>query len=351
MNGKKLRIGIHGFGRIGRAVARINFERGAFDLVAINDINPDIHNLAYLLKYDSTYGRFKGDVQADGASMLVDGREPIRVSHAAEPGAAPWAESGVDIVIDASGRPVAPAQLEKLKAAGIRHVIVTNETPASVPVKPVIVGVNHESIARSDFALSSCTCDANAFVPVMSILQENFGIEYGSLTTLHPWLGYQKLLDGGALPDSNPAHIQSTYVLGRNATLSLIPKTTSCIRASSRVLPWLDEKFVSVSYRTPTMIVSSADIVVKLERPTDAATVINAFEAFERRQRYQVINNGREALVSIDYAGTPWSAAIDHRWTSSRKAGQLKLILWYDNEWGYGSRVVDLVDHLAGLRA
>jgi glyceraldehyde 3-phosphate dehydrogenase len=351
MSGRKLRIGIHGFGRIGRAVARINFERGAFDLAAINDINPDVHNLAYLLKYDSTYGRYKGDVLAEGAGIVVDGRPPIRVSQVAEPGAAPWAEAGVDIVIDASGRPVAPAQLERMKAAGIRHVIVTNETPASVPVKPVIVGVNHESIAKSDFALSSCTCDANAFVPVMSILQESFGVEYGSLTTLHPWLGYQKLLDGGALRDSNPAHIQSTYVLGRNATQSLIPKTTSCIRASSRVLPWLDEKFVSVSYRTPTMIVSSADIVVKLERPTDAATVINAFEAFERKQRYQVINNGREALVSIDYAGTPWSAAIDHRWTSSRKAGQLKLILWYDNEWGYGSRVVDLVDHLAGLHA
>jgi len=351
MSGKKLRIGINGFGRIGRAVARINFERDAFDLVAINDINPDLQNLAYLLKYDSTYGRFKGEVSVADGELRVGGAHRVRVSHAERLGDAPWSEAGVDIVIDAAGRPVAPAELARLPSQGIRHYIVTNETPPDAPVKPVIVGVNHESIRVGDFALSTVTCDANAFVPVMSLLHERFGVDYGSLTTLHPWLGYQKLLDGRALPDSNTSHVPSTYVLGRNATQSLIPKTTSCIRAASQVLPWLEEAFVSVSYRVPTMIVSSADIVVKLSRPTDKATVIAAFEEAERCQHYPVIHNSREALVSIDYAATEHSAVVDHRWTSSRSAGQLKLILWYDNEWGYGSRVVDLVDHLARLHA
>ena len=350
MSSKKLRVGIHGFGRIGRAIARINFDRNAFELVAINDINPDIQNLAYLLKYDSTYGRFKGDVSAAGRELRVRDHR-IRVSTEPRLASAPWPDAGVDIVIDASGRPVVADELARLKALGIRHYIVTNETPADLPVKPVIIGVNHDSVAAGDFALSTVTCDANAFVPVMSLLHERFGVDYGSLTTLHPWLGYQKLLDGQALPDSNTSHVPSTYVLGRNATQSLIPKTTSCIRASSLVLPWLEEAFVSVSYRVPTMIVSSADIVVKLSRPADRATVIAAFEEAERRQHYPVIHNSREALVSIDFTGTECSAAVDHRWTSSRKAGQLKIILWYDNEWGYGSRVVDLVDYLSRLHA
>ncbi len=239
--------------------------------------------------------------------------------------------------------------LDSLKETGIRHCIVTNETPESLPVKPVVVGVNHNTLTRGDFAISACTCDANAFVPVMSLLQEHFGIDYGSLTTLHPWLAYQKLLDGRALTDSNPAHTKSTYALGRNATLSLIPKSTSCIRASTRVLPWLEDKFVSVSYRVPTMIVSSADIVVKLTRPASTADIIQRFEQAEKRQSYPVIQNSSEALVSVDFTGAEHSAIIDHRWTSARAAGQLKLILWYDNEWGYGSRVVDLVHHLQSL--
>ncbi len=349
MSNKKLRVGINGFGRIGRAIARINGERQAFDLVAINDVNPDIENLAYLLKYDSTYGRLKGEVTAQGNEIVIGGDRRVRVFNADAPGSARWSDMGVDIVIDAAGRPVVPAELDRLKAQGVRHCIVTNETPPALPVKPVIVGVNHETVSATDFALSTVTCDANAFVPVMSLLQEKFGVDYGSLTTLHPWLGYQKLLDGRALPDSNTSHVPSTYVLGRNATQSLIPKTTSCIRASSLVLPWLEEAFVSVSYRVPTAIVSSADIVVKLSRPTDKATVIAAFEEAATKQRYPVLYNSHEALVSVDFTGTEYSAAVDHRWTSSRKGGQLKIILWYDNEWGYGSRVVDLVDYLAGL--
>lgn len=355
MGNRKLRVGINGFGRIGRAIARVNFERGvergAFELAAINDVNPDIHNLAYLLKYDSIYGRFRGDVSAEGNLLRVKDEPPVRVFTESQVGSVAWPGCGIDIVIDASGISTSVAELQRLKAQGMQNCIVTNETPAELPVKPVIVGVNHESLTTGDFAISTCTCDANAFVPVMSILQEKFGVDYGSLTTLHPWLGYQKLLDGRALPDSNTSHVPSTYVLGRNATQSLIPKTTSCIRASSLVLPWLEEAFVSVSYRVPTMIVSSADIVVKLSRPTDRATVIAAFEEAEKKQHYPVIHNSHESLVSIDFTGTEYSAAVDHRWTSSRKAGQLKLILWYDNEWGYGSRVVDLVDHLGRLHS
>jgi glyceraldehyde 3-phosphate dehydrogenase len=337
-------VGINGFGRIGRAIARINFERKVFDLAAINDVNPDVNNLAYLLKYDSTYGRFRGEVAVEDRTLVVNGMHRIRVSRESSVADAPWQD--VDIVIDSAGVAVSERTLEAVRDQGIRHCIVTNETPPSIPVKPVVVGVNHETLTRGDFALSACTCDANAFVPVMNLVQEHFGIDYGSLTTLHPWLAYQKLLDGRALTDSNPAHVQSTYVLGRNATQSLIPKTTSCIRASTRVLPWLEDKFVSVSYRVPTAIVSSADIVVKLTRPASTEDIIRKFEEAEKRQTYPVIQNSREALVSIDFTGAEHSAIVDHRWTSARKAGQLKLILWYDNEWGYGSRVVDLVHHL-----
>ncbi|HLN12641.1 MAG TPA: glyceraldehyde 3-phosphate dehydrogenase NAD-binding domain-containing protein [bacterium] len=348
----RMRIGINGFGRIGRAIARINLERDVFDLVAVNDINPDIGNVAYLLKYDSTYGRLARDVRVEGPDTLAVERAPsIRVSRHHEIDAVPWKADAVDLVIDASGIEHNLPALRRLADQGVRHCVVTNAPDEQFVDRFVIFGVNETDIRRGDFVLSASICDAAAFAPVALLLERHFGIEYGSLTTLHPWLSYQRLLDGPSFSFSDPGSIHSAYALGRASTLSLIPKTTSCLRASAKVLPGIDRKFVSLSYRVPTTIVSSADLTVKLSRDASRDDVIGVFEAAERTQAYPVIANNYQALVSVDFAGVEHSAVVDHRWTMVHGDAQLKLVLWYDNEWGYGSRVVDIVSRLARLDA
>jgi glyceraldehyde 3-phosphate dehydrogenase len=348
---RRLRVGINGFGRIGRAIARINVRRNRFDLVAVNDINPDIRNVAYLLKYDSTYGRLPLDVRVDADRLVLEGMPPITVYRHHEIDAVPWAEREAEVVIDASGIEHNLEVLPTLRPQGVRHAILTNTPEDGHIDRFVIVGVNEASIRPGDFMLSAGICDAVAFVPVACLLERHFGIEYGSLTTLHPWLSYQRLLDGPSFSFSDPGSIHSAYALGRASTFSLIPKTTSCLRASAKVVPGIDRKFVSLSYRVPTTIVSSADLTVKLTRDTSREDVIAVFEEAQRAQTYPVILNNYEALVSVDFTGVEYSAVVDHRWTMVHGDAQLKLVLWYDNEWGYGSRVVDLIECLSRLQA
>jgi len=344
-----MRVGINGFGRIGRAITRINLQRGVFDLVAVNDINPDIHNLAYLLKYDSTYGRLPCTVIVRGCALEISGQSPIRAYQCNTIDAVPWGAHGVDVVIDASGIEHNLRLIPGLKAQAVRHCVLTNAPDGEYVDKFVVIGVNEECITCDDFVLSASICDAAAFVPVIDLIERHFGVQYGSVTTLHPWLSYQRLLDGPSFSYADPGSIHSAYALGRASTMSLIPKTTSCLTASAKVLPGIDRKFVSLSYRVPTAIVSSADITAKLGSDPSRDDVVGVFEEAQRRQRYPVIFNNYEALVSVDFAGFEYSAIVDHRWTMLHGDAQLKLVLWYDNEWGYGSRIVDLVGHLAGL--
>lgn len=344
--GSRLRVGINGFGRIGRAITRINLQSQTFDLVAVNDINPDIANLAYLLKYDSTYGPLNFPVAVDNRDLVFDGAGRASVYCEEDVSNVPWEDRGVDIVIDSSGVEHNVAALPKLSGQDVRHCIVTNAPDASYVDKSIIIGVNEETLGTADFVVSSSICDAAAFVSVMHPLEREFGIEYGSLTTLHPWLSYQSLVDGPAFPYAN---VNAGYTLGRASTMSLIPKTSSCIQASSRIMPGIGEKFISLSYRVPTMIVSVADIVVKLSRPVTREGIVDFYSEAEATQRYPIIHNNQEPLVSIDFTGSEYSAIVDHRWTAVQPAGQVKLVVWYDNEWGYSSRVIDLVRHLGSL--
>ncbi|MSQ23117.1 MAG: aldehyde dehydrogenase [Chloroflexi bacterium] len=341
----KLRVGINGCGRIGRAITRINLEKDAFDLVAINDVNPDIENVAYLLKYDSTYGRLRHSVAVADHHLLFDGIKKTAVYSEKSVALVPWQEHGVDVVIDASGNDLNLFALPELDRTSLRHCIVTNSPDQIYLDKSVIVGVNEQTLTPSDFVVSASICDATAFVSVIHLLDRAFGIEYGSLTTLHPWLSYQRLLDGQADGIYDPPE----YGLGRASTTSLIPKPTTAVRAAAKIIPGIDDKFISMSYRVPTMIVSAADIVVKLARQVTKAEVVELFRDAELRQRYPIIQNNFEPLVSADFTGSEYSAIVDQRWTEVQGTGQLKLVLWYDNEWGYSSRVVDLVTHLASL--
>lgn len=343
-----MRIGINGFGRIGRALFRINMANPQFDVMVINDINPDPENVCYLLKYDSTYGRLDQDVYYQKPHIHANGHK-ARLYCQRSMAEVPWEEHGVDVIIDASGVKSNIAAAEELKGRGVKHVILTNAPDIDAPYASIIMGVNEQSLTTDDFLVSSSICDANAVVPALHLLNEAFGVEHGFITTLHPWLNYQNLLDGPSLSVSDPGHIYSTYVLGRASLNALIPKTTTVIKASSKILPWLDEKFMCFSYRTPTSIVSSADLSLKLSRSVTRESVADLFQQAAREQKWNVLFNSTEALTSVDFTGFPFSCCIDHRWIMVEVDSFLKLVLWYDNEWGYSCRVADLATYIASM--
>ncbi len=343
-----LRVGINGFGRIGRAIFRINMEKKLFNVVAINDVNPSIDNMAYLLKYDSIYGRLANSIKGCGDGICVDDNAPIRIYHEEAIDGVKWEKHDIDVVIDASGINANLQLARKLKARGIKNCVVTH-SPDDVDIT-IILGVNEDKLdSEKNFLISSSICDANAFSPVMNVLHREFDIEHGFLTTLHPWLGFQNLLDGPSRSFAYPGTIHEYFALGRASTEALIPKTTSCITASSRVLDFLDDKFQSLSYRVPTPIVSSADISVKLTKTVTKELIIQLFEEEAAKQTFKIFRNNLEPLISKDFTGSAYSTILDHRWTDVNKFNYVKLILWYDNEWGYSSRVVDLVAFLEGL--
>ncbi|MDL2123258.1 MAG: aldehyde dehydrogenase [Deltaproteobacteria bacterium] len=341
-----VRMAINGFGRIGRAVYRICLKHKDLEIVAINDVNPDNQNIAYLLKYDSTYGRLRNAVSADEENLNVDEKK-TRLFHKEDIAQVPWQDVGVDIVVDSSGIHRNLLSARKLKSRGIKHCIVTNSPKEEELDKTIIMGVNENSIEKeTDFLISSSICDANAFCPVANVLDREFGIDHGFLTTLHPWLGYQNLLDGPSISYATPGKIHDYYALGRASTNSLIPKTTSAISASCKVLKQLTGKFLCLSFRVPTLIVGSADISVKLNKDAEVDTIKEIFEQEEKKQDLKIFRNHDEGLVSADFIASDCSSNIDHRWTMMNDANYLKMILWYDNEWGYSSRVVDLVRYL-----
>lgn len=342
-----IKVGINGVGRIGRAVLRIILQRSDLDVVALNDINPDIRNISYLIKYDSTYGRLPHAVEPDGDRIVIGHEKPIRVFHQDNIASVPWKESGANIVIDASGVRQNLLSARSLQSQGVRHVIVTN-SPAEEDVDTtIILGANHESFdPKKHFLVSSSICDANAFVPVVNVLDRRFGIEHGFLTTLHPWLSYQNLLDGPSISYATPGQIHDHYALGRSSVGSLIPKTTSAVSASCKVLKHLTGKFLSTSFRIPTMVVSAADLSVQLRNKVTAEEIRKTFEEEEKAQTWKIFYNNTEALVSADFTGSEYSAIVDHRWIMVNEHNYLKLVLWYDNEWGYSCRVVDLAAFL-----
>ena len=262
-----LKVAINGFGSIGRSIFRINNQKKLFDIVAINDINPDNKNLAYQLKYDSTYGVLNNEISANDSGLLIDNKH-IVIHHESKIDSVQWGD--VDIVIDASGIHENVIRGRKLINQGIKKCIVTHSPPEKDVDKTIIMGVNESSIGRKDFLLSSSICDANAFAPTINVLKKEYGIDHGFLTTLHPWLAYQNILDGPSKSFAYPGKIHHHYVLGRASLPSLIPKPTSCISASCKVIPDLKDKFLSLSYRVPTSIVSSADMSIKLNKKTSS---------------------------------------------------------------------------------
>ena len=268
-----IRVGINGFGRIGRTVFRILSESNDVEVTHVNDINPSVENLAYLLKYDSIYGRLKGDIQVVSDEFLLNDRA-VKVTHSSKINDVNWKGSNVDILIESTGAVCNHSLASKVVDSGVRKVIITHSS--EIVDKTVIFGVNEDKYNGSMHnVISSSICDANAVAPMLKLINDNFEIESGNVTTLHPWLGYQNLSDGPCRSFAYPGELYENFSLGRSSTESMMPKTTSCLSASMHVIPELDSKLIAMSFRTPTPIVSSAILNLKLFKSVNIENLKN----------------------------------------------------------------------------
>lgn len=336
-----IRIGLNGFGRIGRVLKRISLESSDARIVLINEIDKDVANLAYLLKYDSLYGRLEQNVRAEGSVIKGDEFSVPVVSHR-DIREVPWEAHGVDVIIEATGVGGNADAAHEIVASGrVPKIVITNAHKRVD--KTIIVGVNEESYQPGNHhVVSSSICDANAVAPLLHLIDKMLGVEAVFVTTLHPWLSYQNLLDGPVSSVASPGHAWQDYSLGRASVLNLIPKDTTAGSATCTVLPHLNGAIEAISFRVPTHIVSASDLAIKTHK-TATPEEVNSYIAEAGTQRPHVLRLERDALVSTDYLKTRQSCIVDARRTKIIGGSFMKMVTWYDNEWGYSNRVLDVV--------
>jgi glyceraldehyde 3-phosphate dehydrogenase len=330
-----IKVGINGFGRIGRNIMRAAMAYDDIDIVAVNDLT-DAATLAHLLKYDSILGNLKADISAKGASISVDGDE-FQVLSEKDPAKLPWKSLGVDVVFEGTGRFTARDDAAKHVTAGAKRVIIT--APAKKPDVTVLMGVNHESYDPAKHQIiSNASCTTNCLAPMAKVLHETFGIASGWMTTVHAYTNDQQLLD---LPHKDLRR-------ARAAALSIIPTTTGAATAVGEVMPELKGKLDGISMRVPTPNVSCVDLVANLEKPATAESINAAFRTAADGPLKGILQYVEEPLVSIDFRGNPHSSIVDAPYTKVMGDRFIKVLAWYDNEWGYSSRCVDLLRFMAG---
>ena len=325
-----VRVGINGFGRIGRNIMRAALGDKNIDFVAVNDLT-DAKTLAHLLKYDSVLGNLHATVEAAGDGISVDG-DSFKVLSVRDPGQLPWKELGVDVVFEGTGLFTKRDDAAKHLAAGAKRVVIT--APAKNPDITLVMGVNQDQYdpARHHI-LSNASCTTNCLAPLVKVLHETFGIKKGWMTTIHSYTNDQNLLD---LPHKDLRR-------ARAAALSMIPTTTGAASAVGEVLPDLKGRLDGFAMRVPTPNVSVVDLAAILNRPTTAAEVNAALEAACNGALNGIMAFSKEELVSIDFKGNPHSSIVDMPYTKVMDGDFVKILSWYDNEWGYSNRCVDLL--------
>ena len=328
-----IRIGINGFGRIGRQVLRAAKEQGVADLdfVAVNDLT-DTRTLAHLFKYDSVHRTYAGDVDHSAESITVDGDE-IRVLTEKDPANLPWRDLGVDIVLESTGRFTNVADAKKHITAGARKVLIS--APAKGEDITIVMGINSDKYdPQNHHIVSNASCTTNCLVPMVHVIRENFGFRHASMLTVHSYTNDQQILD---LPHKDLRR-------ARAAAISIIPTTTGAAKATSLVIPELKGKIDGLSVRVPTPDVSFTDLAVEVEKATTVAEVNAAFRAAAESGPLEgLLQYTEEELVSSDYIGNPASCILDAKVTSVVDGTLVKVSGWYDNEWGYACRCVDML--------
>ena len=329
------KIAINGFGRIGRNAFKLAFERDDIEVVAINDLT-DTKTLAHLLKHDSTYGTYHYDVSYDENSIFVDGKQ-IRVLAEKDPALLSWGEFGVDVVIEATGLFVQPDKARAHINAGAKKVVIS--APAKGEgAKFIVLGVNEHELTREDDIISNASCTTNCIAPVMAILEREFGIEKSLMTTIHSYTASQRILDAPA-KDLREA---------RSAAENIVPTTTGAAIATAKVIPSLVGKFDGLSVRVPTAVVSLSDITAVLKQDTTKEEINEVFKRAANDPFYQgILTVTEEPLVSTDFKGNSHSTIVDLELTNVVGGNLVKVVAWYDNEWGYSNRLVEITADVA----
>jgi glyceraldehyde 3-phosphate dehydrogenase len=332
-----IRVGINGFGRIGRNVLRAGWKRKDLEFIAVNDLT-DAKTLAHLLKYDSVHGKFEAQIGAKGDMILIDGKE-VKVFALKDPGQLPWRDLGVDVVLESTGRFTDRAGGSKHIEAGARKVVVS--APAKDPDISLVLGVNEKDYDPSKHHIISMgSCTTNCLAPIAKILVDEFGVEYGLMTTIHAYTNDQVILD---FPHRDLRR-------ARAAAMSMIPTTTGAATALSLVIPALKGKMDGMAIRVPTPNVSVVDLVAWLKKETSTEEVNRILRSYAEGKLKGILTFCEEPLVSIDFNGNAHSSIVDGPSTKVIGGKMVKIISWYDNEWGFSNRMVDLFLYLFGKK-
>jgi glyceraldehyde 3-phosphate dehydrogenase len=330
-----IRLGINGFGRIGRLVFRHACEQADIEVVGINDLI-DVDYIAYMLRYDSTHGRFQGDVEVINGALVVNGR-PIRISSERDPADLRWDEVGAETVLEATGFFLTDATARKHIAAGARKVVLSAPSKDETPM--FVMGVNHSSYAGQDI-VSNASCTTNCLAPLAKVVHDNFGIASGLMTTVHATTATQKTVDGPSIKD---------WRGGRGAAQNIIPSSTGAAKAVGKVIPALNGKLTGMAFRVPTADVSVVDLTVNLERPASYEQVKAAMRAAASGPLAGILAYTEDDVVSTDFLGESCTSIFDAGAGIALTDTFMKLVAWYDNEWGYSCKCVDLIRHINSL--
>ncbi len=331
----KVKIGINGFGRIGRIVFRATVNRPDVDVVAINDLL-DVEHLAYLLKYDSVHGHFDGKIEVKDGNLVVNG-VTVRVTAERDPRNLKWDEAGVDIVAECTGI------FTTLETANYHIEAGAKKVAISAPSKDApmfVMGVNHDKIKDSDTIVSNASCTTNCLAPVAKVINDNFGLKEGLMTTVHATTATQLTVDG-------PSH--KDYRGGRSALLNIIPASTGAAKAVGKVIPELNGKLTGMAFRVPTANVSVIDLTFRTEKETSLADIKKAFKRASEGSMKGVLGYTDELVVSQDFVGETQTSVFDSEAAIELNSNFFKVVSWYDNEFGYSDKLVDLIEYINDL--
>ncbi|MES0687696.1 glyceraldehyde-3-phosphate dehydrogenase [Providencia stuartii] len=328
-----IKVGINGFGRIGRIVFRAAQERSDIEIVAINDLL-DADYMAYMLKYDSTHGRFNGTVEVKDGHLVVNGKR-IRVTAEKDPANLKWNEVGVDVVAEATGIFLTDETARKHIQAGAKKVVLTGPSKDDTPM--FVMGVNHKSYAGQEI-VSNASCTTNCLAPLAKVINDKFGIIEGLMTTVHATTATQKTVDG-------PSH--KDWRGGRGASQNIIPSSTGAAKAVGKVIPELNGKLTGMSFRVPTPNVSVVDLTVRMEKPATYAQICDAIKEAAAGELKGVLGYTEDDVVSTDFNGEKLTSVFDAKAGIALNDNFVKLVSWYDNETGYSNKVLDLIAHIS----
>ncbi|HEA22598.1 MAG TPA: type I glyceraldehyde-3-phosphate dehydrogenase [Pricia antarctica] len=330
-----LKIGINGFGRIGRLVFRESVRREGVDVVAINDLL-EVEHLAYLLKYDSVHGKFDGSVEVEDGHLVVNGKT-VRITAEREPKNIKWDAVGVEIVAECTGIFKTLDMAQKHIDGGAKKVVISAPSP-DAPM--FVMGVNHKDVKASNTIVSNASCTTNCLAPMAKVLNDNFGIEEALMTTVHATTATQMTVDGPS---------QKDWRGGRSALLNIIPASTGAAKAVTKVIPALEGKLTGMAFRVPTADVSVVDLTVRLEKETSYEEIKKAFKAASEGELKGVLGYTEEEVVSQDFVSDPRTSIFDAGAGMELNSKFYKLVCWYDNEAGFSNKMVDLAQHVASL--